>query len=186
MLTKKMDNQALPSPVEFGIFGEYGPRACISICLKRLYCSLLCEIHCCLSASHGHCLEGVSENISLQVSSLLQPTVSLSHHPVLTPGWLGGGWGLLGGLWRLLMLCSLVGHGHGHDDRVLPLHIHHSGNVPPRPGGAGGGAPSEHGQTGGDSAAARGDPGWTCLPKAVGVAPSKNTEMCWWPAHLEK
>ena len=25
------------------------------------------------------------------------------------------------------MLRSLTGHGYGHDDRVLPLHLHHTG-----------------------------------------------------------
>lgn len=32
-----------------------------------------------------------------------------------------------------LTLCFSTGHGHGHDDGILPLHLHHSGNVPPGP-----------------------------------------------------
>ena len=44
------------------------------------------------------------------------------------------------------MLRSLTGHGYGHDDRVLPLHLHHTGNVPSGPGMGQGGAPSEQGQ----------------------------------------
>lgn len=37
-----------------------------------------------------------------------------------------------------LTLCFSTGHGHGHDDGILPLHLHHSGNVPPGPARKGG------------------------------------------------
>lgn len=67
------------------------------------------------------------------------------------------------------MLCSPTGYGYGHDDRVLPLHLHHSGKVPPGPAQVGVGLPWDKVSLVGTGAAARGGPGWTCLPKAVGV-----------------
>ena len=66
---------------------------------------------------------------------------------------------------RALTLCSPTGHGHGHDDRVLPLHLHHTGNVPSGPGMGQGGAPSEQGQPRGvgRGTVATGDSDWTCF-----------------------
>lgn len=38
----------------------------------------------------------------------------------------------------------------------------------------------------GTGAVARRDPGWTCLPKVVGVAPDKGTKISLWHTHVEK
>lgn len=42
-----------------------------------------------------------------------------------------------------LTLCFPTGHGYGHDDGVLPLHLYHSGNVPPGPVRKGGASVGE-------------------------------------------
>lgn len=70
-----------------------------------------------------------------------------------------------------LTLCFPAGHGHGHDDRVLPLHLHHTGNVPSGPVRRGG---TSLGQPAGDSAIAGAGPS---LRKAVDGAPGVNRPL---------
>lgn len=134
-----------------------------------------------LPASH-HFGEVVSEDIPLRVAHLPQAPPQVWSSPL----GLQMRRGFPGTPCTPLTFCSPAGHGHGHDDRVLPLHLHHSGNVPLGSDMGWGGTPSEHDQPGGDHCKSKRRLRQALLPKALGTASGKGPETSPWHTHFEK
>lgn len=165
MLPTEMDHLVPPCPVGFGIWRVWPVSVHFNLSWVTAAHSLAGEVRRCLPPAMLTGWRGLREYHS--GGRLPQSTARLSPAQSSPLGW-GGVEVLLGCSLQVLTLCFPAGHGHGHDDRVLPLHIHHSGNVPPGPGVGRGGAP--------------GGPGWSCLARAVGVAPREGTKVSQCPA----
>ena len=84
------------------------------------------------------------------------------------------------------MLRSLTGHGYGHDDRVLPLHLHHTGTYLRVLAWVRVGLPQNKVSLGGGGDSCYRIFRLDLFPKAVGVTPEKGTICLCGPPTLRR